>query len=165
MMKRILLIPALLMMAVTVFSQTKHTIVELVNPASVAAPKGYSQAAVVDLGNCKMVIMSGQVPLDKDGQLVGKGDVGKQARQVFQNIKNIVEEMGGSMQDVVKLTYLITDIASLAKVREARDAFINTQKPPASTLAQVNKLYREDVLIEVEATAVIAKKISAGDQH
>jgi 2-iminobutanoate/2-iminopropanoate deaminase len=157
MMKQILLVPALLM-TVTVFSQTKHHIVELVNPASVAAPKGYSQAAVVDLGNCKMVIMSGQVPLDKDGQLVGKDDVGAQARQVFQNIKNTVEEMGGSMNDVIKLTYLLTDVAGLAKVREIRDEFINTQKPPASTLAQVSKLYREDVLIEVEATAVIGKK-------
>jgi reactive intermediate/imine deaminase len=157
MMKHIFLIPALLM-TVTVFSQTKNSIVELVNPASVAAPKGYSQAAVVDLGNCKMVIMSGQVPLDKDGQLVGKGDVGQQARQVFQNIKHIVEEMGGSMNDVIKLTYLMTDVTELAKVREVRDAFINKQKPPASTLAQVSKLYREDVLIEVEATAVIGKK-------
>lgn len=157
MMKHILLIPALLM-AVTVFSQTKNSIVELVNPASVAAPKGYSQAAVIDLGNSKMVVLSGQVPLDKDGQLVGKGDVGLQARQVFQNIKNIVEEMGGSMNDVVKVTYLLTDVAELAKVREVRDQFINTQKPPASTLAQVSKLYREDVLIEIEATAVIVKK-------
>ena len=157
MMKHIFLIPALLMTA-TVFSQTKNNIVELVNPASVATPKGYSQAAVVDLGNCRMVIMSGQVPLDKDGQLVGKGDVGMQARQVFQNIKHIVEEMGGSMNDVIKLTYLMTDVAELAKVREVRDEFINKQKPPASTLAQVSKLYRDDVLIEVEATAVIGKK-------
>jgi len=145
-------------MTATVFSQTKNNIVELVNPASVATPKGYSQAAVVDLGNCRMVIMSGQVPLDKDGQLVGKGDVGMQARQVFQNIKHIVEEMGGSMNDVIKLTYLMTDVAELAKVREVRDEFINKQKPPASTLAQVSKLYRDDVLIEVEATAVIGKK-------
>lgn len=156
-MKQILLIPALLM-TVAVFSQTKNNIVELVNPASVAAPKGYSQAAVIDLGNSKMVIMSGQVPLDKDGQLVGKADVGAQARQVFQNIKHIVEEMGGSMNDVIKLTYLMTDVGEIAKVRAARDEFINTQKPPASTLAQVSKLYREDVLIEVEATAVIGKK-------
>jgi len=157
MMKYIFFIPALLM-TVTVFSQTKNSIVELVNPASVATPNGYSQAAVVDLGNCKMVIMSGQVPLDKDGELVGKGDVGAQARQVFQNIKNIVEEMGGSMNDVVKLTYLMTDVAGLVKVRAVRDEFINRQKPPASTLAQVSRLYREDVLIEVEATAVIGKK-------
>lgn len=56
MMKHIFLVPALLM-TVTVFSQTKNNIVELVNPASVATPKGYSQAAVADLGNCKMVIL------------------------------------------------------------------------------------------------------------
>lgn len=157
MMKYILLVPALLTM-VTAFSQTKNDIVQLVNPAAVATPKGYSQAAVIDLGNSTMVIMSGQVPLDKAGQLVGKGDVGEQAKQVFQNIKRIVEEMGGSMNDVVKLTYLLTDVTELPKVREVRDQFINVQRPPASTLAQVSKLYREDVLIEIEATAVIVKK-------
>lgn len=157
MMKYILLIPALLTM-VTAFSQTKNNIVQLVNPAEVAAPKGYSQAAVIDLGNSTMVIMSGQVPLDKAGQLVGKGDVSEQARQVFRNIKRIVEEMGGSMNDVVKLTYLLTDVTELPKVREVRDQFINVQRPPASTLAQVSRLYRDDVLIEIEATAVIVKK-------
>jgi reactive intermediate/imine deaminase len=156
-MRNILLVPALLA-AMTGSAQTKNTIVQLVNPPAVAAPKGYSQAAVIDLGNSTMVIMSGQVPLDKEGQLVGKGDIGQQARQVFLNIKSIVEEMGGTMNDIIKLNYLLTDLTQLQNVRNVRDQFINTQKPPASTLAQVSKLFREDVLIEVEATAVIPKK-------
>lgn len=156
-MKNILLITALLL-AMNASSQTKNDIVQLVNPAGVAIPKGYSQAAVIDLGNCTMVIMSGQVPLDKNGQLVGKGDMVQQAEQVFRNIKGIVEGMGGTMNDIVKLNYLVTDLTQLPYVRNVRDQYINSQKPPASTLAQVTKLYRDDVLIEVEATAVIAKK-------
>lgn len=156
-MKKLVLIPALLI-AMAGSSQTQNATVQLVNPSSVAVPKGYSQAAVIDLGSSTMVIMSGQVPLDKEGKLVGKDDINQQAQQVFRNIKNIVEEMGGTMNDIVKLTYLLTDLTQIQSIRSIRDQYINMQKPPASTLAQVSKLFRDDVLIEIEATAVIPKK-------
>jgi len=132
--------------------------VQFVNPKTVAAPKGYSQAAVVDLGTCKMVILSGQVPLDLQGNLVGKGDMEKQAEQVFQNIKAIVTDAGGTMDDVVRLGFYVTDVSGIAAVRAVRDRFVNTKTPPASTLVQVAKLYRDDVMIEVEATAIIPTK-------
>lgn len=57
---------------------------------------------MVDLGSCKMVILSGQVPLDAQGGLVGKDDLEKQAEQVFRNIKAIVTDAGGTMDDVVR---------------------------------------------------------------
>ena len=60
--------------------------VQLINPSTVAAPRGYSHAAVIDLGNCKMVILSGQVALDQKGNLVGANDIVKQTEQVFRNI-------------------------------------------------------------------------------
>ncbi len=125
----------------TGFSQTNTTPVQLVNPQAVAAPKGYSQAAVVDLGNCNMILLSGQVPLDSQGNLTGKGDREKQTVQVFKNIRGIVEELGGNMHHVIKI--------------KARDLFVDAKHPPASTLVQVNKLFRDDVLVEVEATAII----------
>lgn len=153
-MKKILWLPVLFI-CLNSFAQTKQ--VQLLNPAAVAAPKGYSQAAVIDLGAGKMVIMSGQVPLNKQGQLVGAGDLSKQTEQVFQNIKGIVEELGGNMNNIVKLGYFITDISGLQSLRTIRDKYINTAQPPASTLVQVNKLFRDDVMIEVEATAIIPK--------
>lgn len=153
-MKKILWLPVLFI-CLNSFAQTKQ--VQLLNPAAVAVPKGYSQAAVIDLGAGKMVIMSGQVPLNKQGQLVGAGDLGKQTEQVFQNIKGIVEELGGNMNNIVKLGYFITDISGLQNMRTIRDKYINTAQPPASTLVQVNKLFRDDVMIEVEATAIIPK--------
>lgn len=152
-MKKALLIPALLL-TLSSFSQT----VKLTNPSTVAPPRGYSHAAVIDLGNCTMVIISGQVALDKQGNLVGPGDIGKQTEQVFQNIKSIVEASGGTMNNIVKLGYFILDVTKVQDVRNARDKFINTTTPPASTLVQVSKLFREDILVEVEATAVIPKK-------
>jgi reactive intermediate/imine deaminase len=105
-----------------------------------------------------MVIISGQVPLDNQSNLVGKGDFKKQTEQVFVNIKNIVIEAGGTMDHVVKLGIYLVDIAEIKTLRDVRNKFINLKNPPASTLVQVNKLFREDVLIEIEATAVIPKK-------
>jgi reactive intermediate/imine deaminase len=144
-------------LAMHALAQTTIADVQLINPATVAAPRGYSQAAVIDLGNCKMVILSGQVALDPKGNLVGKDDIAKQTEQIFQNIKNIVEAAGGNMSHLVKLGYFTTDVMNLPAIRTIRDQFINTKKPPASTLVQVSKLFRDDLLIEIEATAIIPK--------
>ena len=155
-MKKIVLIPALLITLVG-FSQTTASTIQFVNPSSVATPRGYSQAAVIDLGNCKMIIMSGQVAFDKQGNLVGKDDIGQQTERVFQNIKSIVEGSGGSMNDIVKLGYFLKDVTQIQTIRNVRDRFIDTKNPPASTLVEVSKLFRDDVLIEIEATAIVPK--------
>lgn len=139
------------------WSQT-DSLVKLMNPSSVALPKGYSHAAIVDLGNCKMVILSGQVALDKQGNLVGKDDFDKQAEQVFENIRNILVAAGGSMNDIVKLGYYVMDVSRIQSLRAIRDRFVNVKNPPASTLVKVAGLFREDILIEIEATAIIPKK-------
>ena len=156
MSKLIAIMAIFISLALTTKAQTASN-VQLINPENVATPRGYSHAAVIDLGNCKMVIMSGQVALDTKGNLVGANDIAKQTEQVFRNIKSIVEAAGGKMDHVVKLGYFTTDVSRIADVRTIRDQFINTKTPPASTLVQVNKLFREDVLIEIEATAVIPK--------
>lgn len=129
--------------------------VKFINPPSVATPKGYSHASVVDLGNCRLVLMSGQVALDSTGNLVGKGNVSKQTEQVFQNIKKLVEAAGGSINNLVKLSYYILDVSHIQAIRGIRDRYVNTQAPPASTLVEVSKLFRDDILIEIEATAII----------
>lgn len=140
------------------FSQADTSSVKLINPVSVVAPKGYSHAAIIDLGTCQMIVISGQVPLDKNGNLTGPGNFGKQTEQVFLNIKNIISELGGTMDNIVKLGIFITDVSQIQTFRDIRDKFIDFKKPPASTLVQVSKLYRDDVLLEVEATAIIPKK-------
>ena len=155
-MKNVVFLFALLFALTTAgFSQST---VQLFNSPSIATPKGYSHAAIVDLGTCKMVIMSGQVALDKEGNLIGKDDMEKQTEQIFQNINAIVTETGGTMYNIVKLGYFTTDVSKIGAIRVVRDKFINTGNPPASTLVQVSKLFRDDVLIEIEATAIIPKK-------
>ena len=136
----------------------QSSVVSFKNPASLWQPKGFSQATVINLGNCYMVLISGQVPLDSSGNLIGKDDLEKQAEQVFINIGNIITDAGGSINDLVKLTFYVKDISQIQKLREARDKFINTKHPPASTLVEISKLIRDDVLLEADATAIIEKK-------
>ncbi|GAB3523033.1 RidA family protein [Emticicia fontis] len=148
----------LLLFSLITFTNFAQSPLQLINPSAVATPKGYSQVAKVDLGNVTMLLISGQVPLDKQGNLVGKDDFAKQTEQVFINIKNIIEEAGGNMDHLAKLSYFIRDVSKIQQVREVRDKYVNTKTPPASTLVEVSKLYRDDVLIEIEATAIIPKK-------
>jgi len=134
------------------------SIVNFKNPSSVAAPKGYSHAAIIDLGSCQMIVLSGQVPLDNNGNLVGQGNFEKQSEQVLLNIKNILSDLGGTMDDIIRLGIYTTDVSQMQGFRDVRDKFINLKTPPTSTLIQVSKLFRGDVLIEVEATAIIPKR-------
>ena len=147
-----------LLFLTTAFQTFSQSPLTLVNPSSVATPKGYSQTAEIDLGNATLLLISGQVPLDKQGNLVGKDDFARQTEQVFINIRNIIEEAGGNMTHLAKLNIFIRDISKIQVVRDVRDKFVNTKTPPASTLVEVSKLYRDDVMIEIEATAVIPKK-------
>jgi len=147
-----------LLITTSCFSQTDTTIVQFKNSSAVWSPKGYSQAAVIDLGNSRMVILSGQIPLDQNGNLVGKGDLGKQTEQVFLNMKRVLAEAGGTMDNLVKIGIYLADISQLQAFRDARNKCINMDRPPASTLVEVSRLYRDDVLLEVEAMAIIPKK-------
>lgn len=135
----------------------KSQTVQFFNPGTIHKPNGYSHAAIVDLGNSKMIILSGQVALDKDGNLVSKSDIAKQTEQVFINIKNAITEIGGSMNQLVKLSYYLLEGQEIQPVRDIRNKFINTSTPPASTLVKVAGLFRDDILIEVEATFIIPK--------
>jgi enamine deaminase RidA (YjgF/YER057c/UK114 family) len=156
-MKKIILL-LLLLCSKIAFSQVDTSLVKFKNPSSVSAPNGYSHVVQVDLGNSKMLIISGQIALDNKGNLIGKDDLGKQTEQVFLNIKSIVEGAGGNMNNVVKLGYFLTDISQIKAVRQVRDKYVNVKAPPASTTVQVSKLVRDDLLIELEATAIIPNK-------
>ncbi|MFD2368732.1 RidA family protein [Brevibacillus sp. GCM10020057] len=123
-----------------------------IQPQSLPKPFGYSH--VVEAAGGRTIYVSGQVPLDKDGQLVGEGDMAAQTRQVFENIKAALESAEASFEDVVKLTFFVTDITQMASVRGIRDAYVNTERPPASSAVEVRKLIRDEFLIEVEAIAV-----------
>lgn len=156
-MKKFSLFP-LLFLSTFAWAQSQKSIVQFINPTCVSTTNGYSHATIIDLGNCYMVMISGQVALDSTGMLVGKGDFGKQTEQVFLNLKNIVVAAGGTMDNIVKTGIYLLDVSQIQIFREIRNKFINLKNPPTSTLVQVNSLFRQDILIEIEATAIIPKK-------
>lgn len=119
------------------------------------SPRGYSQSVEVIHGKSKMIFISGQVPLNADGDIVGLTDLEKQTEQVFENIKRLVEKSGGTMKDLVNIECYFTDISRVAEFRKARDKYIDLENPPASTAVQVVRLVNPDFLIEVNAVAVV----------
>ncbi len=125
-----------------------------INPETMHHPAGYTHVVEVTAG--RPVYIAGQVALNPAGVLVGPGDIRAQARQVFDNLGAALEAVGADFEHVVKLTYYLLDATQLPVVREIRDRYVNIQQPPASTAVEVRRLARDDLLIEVEAVAVIA---------
>ena len=123
------------------------------SPDTLPRPFGYSH--VVDAPAGRIVYVSGQVPLDVGGELVGAGDFAAQARQVFQNLNAALEAAGVAWDQVVKLNFFVTDLSEIGALREIRDEYVNTEQPPASTLVQVAALFRPDVMFEADAVAVV----------
>jgi enamine deaminase RidA (YjgF/YER057c/UK114 family) len=119
------------------------------------APAGYSH--VVEVKGGRTLYIAGQVAVDKDGNLVGRGDFRAQVKQVFENLKARLEEGGATFKDVIKLSYYLTDASDVQALRDTRNSYINTENPPASTLVVVKQLVREEYLIEVEAVAVVSE--------
>ena len=125
-----------------------------INPETMHPPTGYTHVVEVTAG--RPVYIAGQIALDPTGALVGPGDIGAQARQVFDNLRAALQAVGAGFEQVVKLTFYLVDATQLPVVREVRDQYVNLQQPPASTAVEVRRLVRDDLLIEVEAIAVIA---------
>jgi enamine deaminase RidA (YjgF/YER057c/UK114 family) len=125
-----------------------------INPEAMHAPTGYTHVVEVTAG--RPVYIAGQVAFDRAGQLVGPGDIRAQARQVFENLQTALQAVGASFQQVVKLTIYLVDATQLPAVRLVRDQYVNTEQPPASTAVEVRALVLEDLLIEVDAVAMVA---------
>ncbi len=120
-------------------------------PEGVAPGPGYSHVAS---GRGRLVFVAGQVALNAAGEVVGAGDTGAQARQVFENLRLSLAAAGATFEHVVKLTYFLLDLRDLPEVRKVRDEYVNTARPPASTAVQVSALFRPEMRIEVEAIAI-----------
>lgn len=129
---------------------------EFINPKELADPGGrYTHTVIVNKG--KLIYISGQVALNKQGEVVGKGDLRAQTTQVHENLKIALAAAGATFADVVKTNIYVVNYkpADVAIIREVRSKYINKETPPASTFVGVQSLVREDFLIEVEVIAAI----------
>jgi len=124
-----------------------------VNPWTWQDRRGFTQAWRVE-APAAILFVSGQVPLDDDGDLVAPGDFDGQARRTFENLGRVLDEAGGTFGDIVKLTVYLTDMARLPDYGRIKAEYIRG-RPPASTAVGVTALAIPGLMIEVEATAVL----------
>ena len=121
----------------------------------ISVPRGImSHGVKVQAGN--MVFVSGQVARNMHGELVGKGDIKAQTRQALENVKDVLETAGATMDDVVKVAVFVTIVVEhYTEIHEARAEYWKSNYP-ASTMVEVRSLVSPDMLIEIEAIAVTA---------
>jgi 2-iminobutanoate/2-iminopropanoate deaminase len=117
--------------------------------AAFALP-GFSPAVAV---SSELILISGQVGIGLDGQIVGKGDFQSQVEQTMQNLGAVLAAAGATFKDVVRVGVILSDRKYLGQWREMRSRYFS-EPYPASTLV-IAGLVSEDLLIEVEATACL----------
>ena len=102
----------------------------------------------------KIVCISGQISLDSDGKVVGKGDFEVQAKQALDNLMAMLKSAGGSSEDLVSINVFLTDIRNRTIFARVRDQYFR-DNPPASTLVEISHLVMEELMIEINGIAVL----------
>jgi len=129
---------------------------EIINPKNVHWPFGYTH--VTKVGDT--VWVSGQLPLDQDGKIVGKGDMAVQTNKTYENLQKCLESVGATLRDIVMLGIYVTDLDAFDKeTAEIRKKYFGKYRP-STTGIEVSRFYFPDAMIEVEATAVIGSGAS-----
>ncbi|MBO3750663.1 RidA family protein [Streptosporangiaceae bacterium NEAU-GS5] len=121
-------------------------------PEGLPPANGYSH--VVSFSGT-LVAVSGQIPMDANGQVVGADDPAEQIRQVFRNLGVALSAAGSDFTRIVKLTIYLTDMDDLSVFRKVRDEYLDPAAPPASSLIQVKGLVNPLFRVEIDALAVI----------
>ena len=124
---------------------------------SLNAPLGvFSQATRVEASGA-MVFVSGLTSRDPEGNVIGVGDITKQTETILDHMQVVLQDAGGSLDDVCKVTVYIRDMNDFKAIHEVRRRYF---KPPlpASTMVEISRLVSPELLIEIEAIAVIPNR-------
>ncbi|MDZ4762122.1 MAG: RidA family protein [Alphaproteobacteria bacterium] len=129
--------------------------VQFISPETLSKPTGYSHVALVNSG--RQVHLSGQVPLDAEGRLVGKDDFAAQVEQVYGNLVSGLKAAGADLSKVFKVTTYVVNLdpERAAAVRAARGRHFGVGPFPASTMVGIPALVHPDFLIEIEVIAAL----------
>ncbi len=125
---------------------------EIIHPKSVHSTAGVGYSHVAKIGDT--IYIAGQIALNRSGKLVGNGDVEAQTEQVYTNLQAILKELGGSLNDIVRMTTYLTDRSQLEAFRRVRNRFFSDPFPP-NTLLFITGLAQPEYLVEIEAVAVL----------
>jgi enamine deaminase RidA (YjgF/YER057c/UK114 family) len=118
-------------------------------------PVAFCNALSLDVSEVrKLIWVSGQLAIGERDQLIGKGDAGAQTEQCLRNVQRCLEQLGGSLDDVVQVTVFVKAMADLRAIHDVR---LRMFKPPypTSTLVAVSGFVHPDALIEINAVAAV----------
>lgn len=124
-----------------------------INPPGLVKPNGYTHVVLAPDG--RTVYIAGQIASDSLGQVVGAGDFKAQAERVYQNLRTALASVGGTLADLAITTTYITDRSQVAILREVRGRYLEQSNPPANTLLVVAGLARPELMLEIEAVAIL----------
>ena len=132
---------------------------KIINPAALAAPRGFNHGILVTGG--RLLFLAGQDAGDAEGNIVGPGDLVAQMEQVLQNLRTVVEEAGGQMQDIMKLNIFVRDrddyLRNLKSFGPLYQSYFGSYYP-AMALFEVSAFFKDEALIELEGMAVIPEQ-------
>lgn len=132
-------------------------------PVKKLQPRGLFQRAlgghvlyshVVAVKGQSLVFISGQLARDANGNIVGPKDMPRQIEQVGENLRVALESVGASLDDLVKTTTFVTDIDEFFRHVDVRHRYLGTSLP-ASTTVEVRRLSHPDLMVEIEAVAIL----------
>ena len=113
----------------------------------------YSHGYTVEIGDTKLIFTTGQIALDKDGNVLYPDDPAKQTEFIYESLDKILKEAGASLDDVVKTTIFLTDMNDFVKISPIRNKYFKNSEP-VSTLVEVSKLVKPGCRVEIEVIAV-----------
>jgi enamine deaminase RidA (YjgF/YER057c/UK114 family) len=129
---------------------------QYLNPKEFNTPRFYTHAVTAE-GTGKLVYVAGQVSWNREGAVVGQGDMRAQCEQVFGNVGHALRAAGAGWSDVIKMNgYMVgMNPERVSTYREVRSRYLKGGELPASTLVGVERLVHEDLLLEVEVVAAL----------
>ncbi|MDD3647917.1 MAG: RidA family protein [Candidatus Dojkabacteria bacterium] len=113
----------------------------------------YSHGYKIEIGDAVLIFTTGQIAMDKDGNVLYPDDPAKQAEFVFESLEKILNESGASLNDVVKATVFVTNMDDFEVISKVRNKYFKNSEP-VSTLVEVNKFVKEGCKVEIEVIAV-----------
>ncbi len=110
----------------------------------------------MDAGDATLIFTTGQIALDKNGNVLYPDNPAKQTECIFESLQKILSEAGATLNDVVKATIYVADMADFPKISPVRNKYFKSSEP-VSTLVEVRKLVKDGCRVEIEVIAVKQK--------
>lgn len=126
-----------------------------INPPNLWQPFGAFSMAVMQ-GEGRILHLKGQVALDRQGDVVGTGNMKTQVYQTLENIQSVLACLGGRMSDILSLTQYVTDIDAFMASGDVRKEFFR-EPYPVTTTVEIARLYRPELMVEITAVAEVPR--------